>query len=55
MNGWNGYCGRDKSDWTHTHTHTQMVARGKKEKKGSNTIEVEETFQVYVNTIMEVP
>lgn len=39
----------------HTHTHTQMVARGKKEKKGSNTIEVEETFQVYVNTIMEVP
>ena len=22
MNGWNGDCGRDKSDWTHTHTHT---------------------------------
>ena len=38
----------------HTHTHTNGCER-EKLKKGSNTVEVEEIFQVYVNTIMEVP
>ena len=39
---------------THTHTHTHGCER-EKLKKGTNTVEVEEIFQVYVNTIMEVP